>query len=98
VAPSINAEAEVGELQLAHTGSKGVKYAFVVANAPSTYVHDIVVNIVNNTMCMCKYNFVHEVHGWNYVCILTIVMEHVSFFRSFTMSVLNSVINVDCVA
>jgi len=59
VAPSINAEEKAKELQLAHTCSKAIQYAFVVANAPSTYVHEIVVNIVNNTMCMCKDNIVH---------------------------------------
>ena len=96
--PSINAHAEVGELQLEHTDSKGVEHAFFYVNAPSTCVHDILVNIVSNTIYMCKDNFVHEVHGWNYLCILTTLVEHVMFFRCLTMFVLNSIINVDCVA
>jgi hypothetical protein len=67
----------------------------------------IVVNISNNTIYMCtknysvwklfKSNFMYANCGWSCICILTTVVELVSFFRSSTMSVLNSVINVDCV-
>ena len=98
IAPTINEEAEARELQLAHTSSKGVEYAFTAANVPSTCVQDIPIYIVGNIMCMCKLNVVYEFHGWNCVCILTTVVEHVNFFRSFAMYVVKSVINVDCVA
>ena len=98
VEPFINATTKATKLHLAHTGSKRVDYAFVVVDAPSTYLHDIIVNIVGNTICINKPNFVQESHACQCLCILTTVLEHVIFFRSSTMYVLNSVINVDCVA
>jgi hypothetical protein len=36
----MKAEAEAGELHLAHTGSKGVEYAFAATKTPSTYAHE----------------------------------------------------------
>jgi len=98
VEPFINATTKETKLHLAHTGSKRVDYAFVVVDAPSTYLHDIIVNIVGNTICINKPNFVQESHACQCLCIVTTVVEHVSFFRSSTMYVLKSVINVDCVA
>jgi hypothetical protein len=37
VSSFMKAEAEAGELHLAHTGSKGVEYAFAATKTPSTW-------------------------------------------------------------